>query len=62
MKLKILIGRRLLPIAPYMELKEGETYEVDSIVQDCYRIRVPMKQRGKFRYALVEDGEGELVD
>lgn len=56
MKLKALINK------PEINLKKGQLYEIDEIIQDCYRIKVPMKQKGKFKYALVKDDEGVLVD
>ena len=37
-------------------------YEVEDIIQGEYKIKVPMKQKGKFRYALVKDNEAILVD
>jgi len=43
-------------------LDEGETYEVDSVVVDSYQIKVPMRQKNRFKYVLVSDDEGELVD
>lgn len=43
-------------------IERGKTYEVDSVVVDSYRIAVPMKRQGKFKYALVGEDEGELVD
>lgn len=45
-----------------IELKKDQIYEVDSIIVDSYRIKIPMKQKGKFRYALVKDEEGELIE
>lgn len=37
-------------------------FEVEDIIQGEYKIKIPMKQKGKFRYALVKDSEGVLVD
>jgi len=41
---------------------EGEIYEVDSVVVNSYRIKVPMKRQGKFKYVLIGEDEGELID
>ncbi len=54
-KLKMLVNK------PFIGVKEGEVFEVDKVVVDSYRIKVPMKQKGKFYYALIKDDEGELV-
>lgn len=43
-------------------LDEGETYEVDSVVVDSYKIKIPMRQKNRFKYVLVNEDEGELVD
>lgn len=45
-----------------IQLKKGETFEVEEVVIDAYKIKVPMKQKGKFRYALIKDDEGILVE
>ncbi len=42
-------------------LNEGEIYEVDKVVGDSYRIKIPMKRYKKFHYALIKDDEGVLV-
>ncbi|HEX9504110.1 MAG TPA: hypothetical protein VF974_07415 [Patescibacteria group bacterium] len=43
-------------------LEKDKTYEVEDIIQDTYKIKVPMKRQGKFKYVLVGESEGELVD
>lgn len=43
-------------------IEKDKTYEVLEIIQDTYKIAVPMKRKGKFKHILVNDGEGELVD
>jgi hypothetical protein len=46
-------------------IEQDKTYEIDKeqpIVIDMYKIKVPMKQKGKYRFALVNENEGELVD
>ncbi len=48
-------------ILPELTLGKDRVYEVDSVVGDCYRIKIPMVQKGKFKYALVGDDEGILV-
>ncbi len=61
MKLKIRIEKQIADI----HLERGKEYELaedESIVHDCYKIKVPMKQAGKFRHVLVNENEGELVD
>lgn len=42
-------------------LEKGKVYEAVETVGDKYKVVVPMKQKGKFRYALVKDSEGVLV-
>ncbi len=59
MKLKMLKSREIWG-KPFLE--KDAVYEVVDIVQDTYKVKVPMKQKGKFRYALVKDDEGELID
>lgn len=59
MKLKILKGRE---IDDKYEIKEGQIHEVQEIVEDTYRIHIPMKRKGMFVNALVEDKEAELLD
>ncbi len=55
MQLKALINK------PEINLVKGKLYEVDKVVVDSYRIKISMKQKGKFKYALVKDSEGVLV-
>lgn len=45
-----------------IELKKDEVYEVVDIIQDTYKIKVMKKQKEKFRYVLVKEDEGELID
>lgn len=42
-------------------LEKDKEFDVDDVVVDTYRIKVPMNHRGKFRYALIKDDEGALV-
>ncbi len=63
MKLKILKDKYIpTHVLNGIELKKGKVYEVDKVVVDSYRIKIPMKQKSKFRYALVKEDEGELID
>lgn len=59
MKLKI---TQLTPRLIELEIEKDTTYEVEDIIQDTYKIKVPMKRQGKFKYALVGEDEGELLD
>ena len=59
MKVKVLIDKS---IVKDVKLEMGKTYEVVDVVQDAYKVKLPMKQKGKFRYALIKDDEGVLVD
>jgi hypothetical protein len=59
MKLKMLKDRF---VDKGINLEKDKTYEVDSVVVDSYRIAVPMKRKGKFKYALVGDDEAQLLD
>lgn len=59
MMVKILSDRQIFT---NLSLHKGELYEVEDIVQDCYKIKIPMVQRGVFKYALVNESEGDLVD
>lgn len=43
-------------------IEKGKTYEVLDIVQKDYLIAVPMKQKGKFKYVLINDEDGEPID
>lgn len=43
-------------------LKAGSVFEVEDIVIDEYKIKIPMKQKNRFRYVLVKDDEGVLVE
>lgn len=50
---------------PNLLLEKDTTYEVDEeqpIVVDKWKIKVPMKREGKFRFALISEDEGVLVD
>ncbi len=46
---------------PEINLEKDKTYEVEDIIQDTYKIKIPKKQKGKFLYALVKDSEGVLL-
>lgn len=59
MKLKMLKDRQ---IYNGLNLEKDKTYEVLDIIQDTYKIAVPMKRQGKFKHVLVNEDEGELVD
>lgn len=59
MKLKI---TQQTPRLTELGIEKDKTYEVLEIVQDTYKIAVPMKRKGRFKHVLVNDGEGELVD
>ena len=43
---------------PDINLVKGNLYEVVDIILDTYKIKIDMKQKGKFKYALVKDDEG----
>lgn len=45
-----------------IELKKGESFEVEDVIQDTYKIKVSKKQKNKFTYVLVNDGDGVLVN
>ncbi len=55
MKIKSLITK------PEISLIKGNLYEVVDIILDTYKIKIDMKQKGKFRYALIKEDEGELI-
>ena len=57
-RLKMLINKQM---GPAFLIKDKE-YEVADIIQDCYKVRVPMKRKGKFKQVLVNEDEGELID
>jgi hypothetical protein len=59
MNLKII---QQTPRLTELGIEKGKTYEVLEIVQDTYKIAVPMKRKGKFTQVLVNEDEGELVD
>lgn len=59
MKLKV---TQETPRLTELGIEKDTIYEVDSVVVDSYRIAAPMKRKGKFRYALIGETEGELVD
>lgn len=46
MKLKALIDK------PEINILKDKLYEVEDIIQGEWKIKVPMKQKGKFRYAF----------
>ncbi len=48
---------------PEINLIKDKLYELadEEIVENCWKIKIPGKQKGKFRYALVKDSEGVLV-
>jgi len=59
MNLKMLINK------PEINLEKDKTYEIDDeqpIVVDSYKIKVPMKRDGKFKFALVREDEAILID
>ncbi len=58
MRLKMFVNKLILP---GLVLYEDGEYEVTDIIQDTYKIKVPKKQKGKFRYVLIKDDEGILV-
>lgn len=63
MKIKMLINKHILIGPPtVMDLEKDNVYEVVDILQDTYKVVVPMKQKGKFRYALIKDEDGILVE
>jgi len=43
-----------------LEIQEKD--ENKGIVGDSYKIKIPMKRKGKFKFALVKDEEGILVN
>lgn len=45
-----------------IQLKKDEIYEVKEIIQKDYIIKVPMKQKGKFKRVVILNEEGELVE
>lgn len=45
-----------------LKLEKDKIYEVLDIVQDCYKIAIPMKHKGKFQQVLIAENEGELID
>lgn len=61
MKLRI---TQQIPRLIELGIEKDITYEVDEeqpIVTDMYKIKVPMKRQGKFKYALVGEDEGEVI-
>lgn len=59
MKLKSFITK------PEINLIKDKLYEIaedQEIVENCWKIKIPMKQKRKFQFALVKDSEGELID
>ena len=59
MQLKSLINK------PEINLVKGKLYEIapdQEIVENCWKIKIPMKQKDKFRYALIKEDEGILID
>lgn len=61
MNMKLKITQRT-PRLLELGISKDKTYEVDSVIVDSYRVKVPMKRAGTFNYALVGEYEGELVD
>lgn len=59
MKLKI---TKQTPRLLELGIEKDKTYEVLEIVQDTYKIAVPMKRKGKFKHVLVNEDEGELIE
>lgn len=45
-----------------IELRKSQIFEVEKVVVDMYKIKVPKKQKNKFTYVLVNDDEGILVE
>lgn len=58
MKLKIL---KETPRLIELGIEKDKIYELDDVIIDSYKIAVPMKRKGKFKYVLVNEDEGELV-
>jgi len=58
-KIKIAQDRQILPD---LFIRKDMDYEVLDIVGDTFKIAIPMKRKGKYKYALVSENEGELVD
>jgi hypothetical protein len=58
MKLKMIINKQMGVVT----LEKDKEYKVTEIVQDCYKVKVPMKRKGRFWNVLVQDDEGELLD
>lgn len=46
---------------PQINFIKDKLYEVEDVIIDTYKIKIPMKQKNKFRYALIKDDEGILV-
>lgn len=45
-------------------IEKGKVYEIDEdqpIVIDMYKIKIPKRQKGKFRFALISEDEGILI-
>lgn len=57
--LRMLQDRQILT---NLTLQKDTLYEVLDIVQNSYKIAVPMRRKGKFKHVLVNEDEGELVD
>ena len=57
---------KMLVNKPIINLEKDKIYEIDEenpiVGNDSYKIKVPMKRAGKFKFALVKDDEGILVD
>lgn len=48
-----------------INLEEGKEYEIDEkqpIIDNKYKLIVPMKQKGKFRFVAADDEDGVLID
>ena len=58
-KIKILKDRQILK---NLKIEKDKLYEILDVVQNTYKIKVPMKRNGFFKQALVTEDEGILVD
>ena len=58
MKVKMLVSK------PEINIEKDKIYEIDEenpiVGNDSYKIKVPMKRAGKFKFALVRENEAEL--
>lgn len=44
-----------------IQLKKGDIFEVEDVVVDTYKIKIPKKQKNRFTYVLVNDNEAILL-